>query len=403
MNIFKTRAIALMLTIVLSGTMVNAQDEKKEEYQFTPVKVLGITPVQDQGNSGTCWSFSGLGFLEIEALRESGIQTTLSPMYVVAQVYKEKGADYIRYQGHLNFGQGGALTDVPYIVGKYGIVPLSEMTGLNYGSEKHAHNEIDAVTKGYLDGLLSVMLKAQDLSAAWKPAYDAIIDQYFGKAPSTFTFQGKEYTPITFRDALGIDADNYVSITSYTHHPFYQTFVIEVPDNWRHASSYNVPIDELIMIIDNAIKNNYAVAWGGDVSETGFTRDGLAVLIDVEQASTFGSDQERWVGKSSSPRKVNPYQLVRQPGAPEVNVTQEYRQKGFNTLKLTDDHGMVIYGIAKDQTGKEFYMLKNSWGDNAGKFNGTWYMSKAFAKGKTMNIMVHKNAIPKEIRKKLGL
>lgn len=390
-----------LLILFLSATMVVGQEGKPEEYQFTPVKVLGITPVLDQASSGTCWSFSGLGFLEIEAQRESGISTNLSPMYVVSHIYKDKGANYIRYQGNISFGQGGAITDVMYALDRYGIVPLEVMSGLNYGSDRHSHNELDAVTKGYLDGLLSMMLKANDLTTAWKPGYDAIVDAYLGKAPETFTFEGKEYTPLTFRDALGLKMDNYVSITSYTHHPFYKPFVIEVSDNWRHDSSYNVPFEELIQIMDNAINNGYAVAWGGDVSEPGFTSSGIAVLVDAEQASTLGSDQERWVGASGT--KMNPYKMIRTPGTPEIEVTQEYRQDGFNTLKLTDDHGMVVYGIAKDQTGKEFYMIKNSWGENAGKYHGTWYMSKAFAAGKTMNIVVHKNAIPKSIRKKLGI
>lgn len=257
------RITASLFTLLFATTLLAQEAEKATpKYEFTPEHVLQITPIQDQGNSGTCWSFSGLGFLEIEALRESGTKVNLSPMFIVAQSYKDKGVDYIRYHGHLNFAQGGAFGDVLTVVKRHGIVPMSEMLGLNYGKERHAHSELEAVAKGFLDGLLGVMNKANDLTTAWKPAYNGIIDSYLGTAPQKFTFEGKEYTPISFRDALGLNSDNYVSITSYTHHPFYSSFVLEIPDNWRHGSSYNVPIEELEAIMDNAIRNNYAIAWG---------------------------------------------------------------------------------------------------------------------------------------------
>lgn len=395
-------ATQLLLLVAVLGFFPALFAQDKPTYQFTNEKVLEITPIQDQGNSGTCWSFSGLGFLEIEALRESGIRVNLSPMFIVAQSYKDKGRDYIRYHGHLNFAQGGAFGDVLTVVHRHGIVPITEMQGLEYGTTRHAHSELEAVSKGFLDGLLEVMKKANNLTIGWKPAYDGIIDTYLGKAPETFTFNGTQYTPKSFRDALGLDMENYVSITSYTHHPFYTSFVLEIPDNWRHGQSYNVPIEELEQIMDNAIRNNYAVAWGGDVSEPGFTRDGLAVLIDANTPSTFGSDQERWVGASPSDRRTMIQEAVRNPNTPEIQPDQAYRQKGFENLSLTDDHGMVAYGIVRDQNGRKFYLIKNSWGET-GKYEGVWYMSEAFVKGKTMNIVVHKDAIPTPIRKKLGI
>lgn len=323
-------------------------------------------------------------------------------MFVVSHSYKDKARKFIRMHGFLNYAQGGSFYDVLYVLKHYGIVPMSEMSGLNYGTDKHVHNEIEAVSKGFVEALKKEMEESKSLSPVWTKAFDGIIDTYLGKAPESFTFNGKKYTPMTFAKSLGLNPDDYVSLTSYTHHPFYKSFVLEIPDNWRMSSSYNLPIDELMQVFDHAINNNYGIAWGGDVSETGFTRNGIGVLIDVKAASTRGSDQERWVGKADNKNNaMSIAQMVSRPNIPEINPTQEFRQEGFDNLSLTDDHGMVVYGIAKDQFGKKFYMIKNSWGET-GAYKGIWYMSENFAKGKTMNIVVHKNAIPKEIRKKLG-
>lgn len=388
-------------TVSFNAIAQDAPKTEKEEYKFTPQKELKITSIKDQSRSGTCWSFSGLGFWEIEAYRNAGIEVDLSPMFVVSHSYKDKGRMYIRMHGNSNFTQGGSFYDVLYVLKHYGIVPMEEMTGLNYGTTKHVHNELEAVTKGFLTSLKNEMEKSNSLSTAWQPAYDGIIDAYLGKAPENFTFKGKKYTPKTFAAALGLNPDDYVSLTSYTHHPFYKPFVLEIPDNWRMSSSYNLPIDELMQVFDYAINNNYGIAWGGDVSEVGFTRNGIGVLVDAEAASSRGSDQERWVGKVADPTKTNLQAIISSPNCPEINPTQEYRQEGFDRLSLTDDHGMIIYGIAKDQYGKKFYMIKNSWGES-GAYKGIWYMSESFAKGKTMNILVNKNAIPAPIRKKLG-
>lgn len=373
-----------------------------EKYVFTTEKMVTITPIKDQANTGTCWSFSGLGFFESEALRNSGIKVDLAPMYVVAQSYKDKARDYVRFHGNLNFAQGGSFYDVLTVIREHGIVPLSEMDGLNYGMKRHSHTELESVTTGYLTALVKEMGKANTLTTAWDVAFDAIIDSYLGKAPEEFTYEGKKYTPKSFAKALKINPDDYVSITSFTHHPFYSSFVLEIPDNWRHASSYNVPFEEMMQIIDNAVNNDYAVAWGTDVSEPGFTRNGLAVLIDMEAKSSRGSDQERWVGATPNERRGMLMSKLGKTNIPEIEVTQEYRQQSFRNLSLTDDHGMVIYGIAKDQTGKKFYIVKNSWG-LTGEYEGIWYASEQFVAGRTMNIIVNKNAIPKSIRTKLGI
>lgn len=394
-------AICLAATMALSVTAQQPAQPNKEKYEFTTVKELKITPVKDQHRTGTCWSFSGLGFWEIEAYRNSGMDVSLAPMFVVSHSYKDKARMYIRTHGYSNFGQGGSFYDVLYVLKHYGIVPMSEMIGLNYGSDKHVHNELEAITMGFLKSLNTEMEKSNSLSPVWGEAFDGIVDTYLGKAPKEFTYNGKKYTPKSFAAALGLNPDDYVSLTSYTHHPFYEPFVLEIPDNWRMSRSYNLPIDELMQVFDNAINNNYGIAWGGDVSEMGFTRHGLAVLVDAHANSNRGSDQEKWVGKSEE-RRPSVAEMISKPNCPEIDPTQEYRQDGFDRLTLTDDHGMVIYGIAKDQFGKKFYMIKNSWGET-GAYKGIWYMSENFAKGKTMNIVVNKKAIPAPIRKKLGI
>lgn len=405
-NLLYTGMLCSLMTTSLvaqdKGATKESPKEKAEAYKFTVVKSNEITPIQNQANSGTCWSFSGLGFIESEAYRLSGKKVTLSPMFIVAQSYKDKARDYVRYHGNLNFAQGGAFSDVLAVIGSHGIVPMEEMHGLNYGTKKHNHNELEKVSLGFLTALVEEMDKANHLSTAWGKAFDGIIDTYLGVAPSEFTFEGKKYTPKSFAQALKLDPKNYVSLTSYTHHPFYSKFVLEIPDNWRHSQSYNLPIEELMSVFDNALNNGYTIAWGSDVSEAGFTRDGLAVLLDIETASTRGSDQERWIGATPNKRRELIQELVRTPGAPEIKVTQEFRQEGFENLSTTDDHGMQIFGIAKDQTGKKFYMVKNSWGE-VGTHKGIWYASESFVAGKTMNIVVHKDAIPKAIRQKLGI
>ena len=378
-----------------------AQEAAKEEYKFTVVKELPITPIQNQANSSTCWSFSGLGFLEMEALRISGKSVVLSPMHVVSHSYRDKAENYVRYQGETNFGPGGSFYDVLYSVKHYGIVPMSEMEGLNYGSKHHNHNEIHAAADAFIKAILKNSERSK-LTPAWKTAFGGIIDAYLGELPESFTYEGKSFTPESFVKYLGLNMDDYVSLTSFTHHPFYSKFVLEIADNWRHSLSYNLPLDEFMQVFDNAINNGYGIAWGSDVSEIGFNRDGLGILIDADAAESTGSDQARWIGATPSEKRDMINQLVRTPGAPEIKVTQEWRQAGFDDQETTDDHGMVIYGIAKDQTGKKFYMVKNSWGE-AGRYKGLWYVSENFVAGKTINIVVHKDAIPSAIRKKLGI
>lgn len=388
-------AASLLLACAFSG--VKAQNA--DEYVFTPVKELKITPVKNQNRTGTCWCFSGLGFIESELLRMGKGEYDLSEMFIVSQNYKEKAEKYVRLHGYLNFAQGGSFDDVLGAIRDYGVVPEEVMTGLNYGEKMHTHGEMEAAATGYLKAIVSN--PNRKLSTAWKKGFDGIIDAYLGETPEKFTYKGKEYTPKSFAKELGIDADNYVSLTSYTHHPFYTAFPIEVQDNWRWTNSYNLPIDELMQVFDNSINNGYTVAWASDVSEKGFNRNGVAVMPDIESMERSGSDQDRWLGLSASEKNKEIQKMIEKP-CKEIEVTQEMRQEAYDNYETTDDHGMLIYGIAKDQTGKKFYMVKNSWGtDN--KYKGTWYASETFVKYKTMTIVVHKDAIPAAIKAKLGL
>lgn len=391
----------LPVALLLGCSVAFAQEpsEKKEEYKFTPVKELKITPIENQARSSTCWSFSGQGFLEAEMLRKGVKPVNLSEMFVVSHSYKDKARDYVRMDGNLNFAPGGSFYDVIYVLKHYGAVPESLMTGLNYGTEKHVHSELDHVAKAFVKAVVDNPNKK--LTPVWQKAFGALVDAYLGDVPEDFVYNGKKYTPKSFAQSLGLNADDYVSITSFSHHPFYSKFAIAIPDNWRHALSYNVPLDDFMEIIDKAIENGYPVAWGTDVSEIGFTRDGIGVLLDIDAAENSGSDQARWVGASHSDKARMIRDIVDHVGAPEVKVTQESRQEGYDNKQTTDDHGMLIFGIAKDQTGKPFYMVKNSWGET-GKYKGVWYVSKPFVAGKTINILVHKDAVPKAIRAKLG-
>ncbi len=385
-----------MLAAILSSSMY-AQDN--DGYQFTTVKEVKISPVKNQNRTGTCWCFSGLGFLESELLRMGKGEYDLSEMFIVNHSYKDKADKYVRLHGYLNFAQGGSFGDVLYAAKHYGLVPESVMNGLNYGENMHVHGEMESAAANYLKAIIKN--PNRKLSTAWKKGFDGIIDAYLGELPEKFTYNGKEYTPKSFAEELGLNIDDYVSLTSFTHHPFYSAFPIEVQDNWRWDLSYNLPIDELMQVFDNAINNGYSVAWASDVSEKGFSRNGIAVAADIESMERSGSDQDRWLGLSQTQKDQEIKKMLEKP-CQEIKVTQELRQEEYDNYKTTDDHGMLIYGIAKDQTGKKFYMVKNSWGtDN--KYKGTWYASETFVAFKTMNIVVHKNAIPKEIRAKLGI
>ena len=395
----------LMAALGLLSLNTIAQDTLKEEgFIFTTVKENPITSVKNQNRAGTCWCYSGLAFIESELLRMGKGEYDFSEMFIVHNTYLDRADKAVRTHGDVSFSQGGSFYDVIYGMKTFGLVPEEEMRpGVMYGDTLSNHTELtavsDAVVAAIAKGKHRSLQTDQDKNPLWKKAITAIHDIYLGERPEKFTYKGKEYTPKSFYESTGLNADDYISLTSYTHHPFYQPFVLEIQDNWRWASSYNLPIDEFMAVMDNAVKKGYTFAWGSDVSEQGFTRDGIAVMPDINKESELsGSDMARWTGLTTA----NKRQIMTTKPHPEIDVTQEMRQVAFDNWETTDDHGMVIYGIAKDQNGKEYFMVKNSWG-KSGKYNGIWYASKAFVAYKTMNILVHKDALPKEIAKKLGI
>ena len=401
------RLYALLTGIIfLVHVAVYAQDEKKDEkeekgYHFTVTKELPVTSVKDQYRSGTCWSFSGLGFLEAEMLRLGKPDVDLSEMYVVWHTYDEKAVKAVRVHGNLNFSAGGAFHDVTHVIKNYGIVPESVYSGLNYGEEKHVHGEMDEILKKQVDGV--VLNRNKKLSQAWEDAIHGTLNAYLGELPEKFQYEGKEYTPLSFaRDYVGLNLDDYVEITSYTHHPFYTKFIIEIPDNWMWEEVYNVPMEEMEAIIDNSIETGYTVAWAADVSEKGFStsKEGVAVILEMDKAEMSDAEIAKWEKLSEKEKEEKLYEL-KKPGK-EKEITQEMRQISFDNYQTTDDHGMLIMGTAKDQAGNFYYKVKNSWGDY-NDYGGYFFASKPYVRYKTMSIMVHKDAIPKNIRKKLNL
>lgn len=385
---------------LIVGISVSAQQRpspmSEVDYQFTTVIENPITPIKNQASSGTCWAYSALSFFESEAIRLGNIKDPqqypdFSEFFVVSHSYMDRAVKYVMLDGKLNFGAGSQFEDVAHVIRDYGIVPNKDMTGMNYGTALPAQSELDAVLAAYVGAI--ARNPNRTLTTAWKRGFQAVLDEYLGECPQNFEVNGVQYTPKSYAEAMKINPDDYIALTSFTHHPFYQEFVLEIPDNWRWDPMFNIPIDEFIEVLDHALENGYTAAWGADVSHAGFTRNGLGILIDAA-ATAAGSDQERWVGKEEG--KPAPVKIV------EAEVTQESRQVGYENKTTTDDHGMHIFGIAKDQDGKKYYMVKNSWGET-GKYKGIWYVTEAFVRNQTMNIMIHKSAVPKKYQKQYGI
>ncbi len=396
----KTIFSLALLAMMAVGAQAQEAEQKGNKPEFTVIKQNPITSVKDQNRSGTCWDYSTLSFFEAEILKATGKTYDLCESFVANKTYMERAIQVVRYHGDCQFSQGGSAEDVLATLKAHGICPEEAMPfpGSLYGDSLNNFNEFFSLLEPYVAAVAKS--SAKKISNQWKPGLQGILDAYLGQCPEEFTYEGKKYTPKTFVQSLGINLDDYVSITSYTHHPFYTGFAVEVQDNWRFPLSWNLPMDEMMQVIDNAIEKGYTIAWGGDVSEEGFTRQGLAYAIDGEAAKSMaGSDMARWLKLTAAKRK----NVIDSLGCnvPEVTPTQQMRQERFDNWELTDDHGMLIYGVAKDQNGKEYYMVKNSWGET-GDYKGTWYMTKAFIAANTMDFLVNKNAIPKEIRKKLG-
>ena len=396
---------ALISAVALASTVfsTNAQEVVNSDstgFKFTDVKVAKSTPVTNQNKSGTCWCFSANTFLENEIIKATGKEVNLSEMFVVYKCYHDKAVRYIRTNGQIHFEQGGSHLDVPYIWERYGMMPEEAYKGLEYGEAKHDHYEMTDGLKAYIDALKN--RKKAKYSTAWLKGLDGILDAYLGEIPATFTVDGKEYTSKAYAESLGLDMNDYVAITSFTHHPFYTTFALEVADNWIWGQYHNVKMEEMKAIVDNAIKKGHTVAWAADVSEKGWQwKNGVALMPAEKTADTLeGTELARWTALSDKDREKERYNF--HGYVPEIKVTQEMRQEWFDNYQTTDDHGMVIVGSAVDQDGNRYYKVQNSWDTNQ-IYKGFIYVSEAYFLAKTLNITVNKNVIPEKIRKNLAL
>ncbi len=398
MTKFSFKSLLLILTLIfgantnfaqdilVNSLKVNASDKSKESFKFTDVINLANTSVKNQGSSGTCWSYSGNSFLESEMIRIGKQPVEISQIFTARNTYVEKGKNYVRMHGAVTLGDGGSLHDVTNMLKKYGAVPQEVYTGLNYGTAKNKFAEMAALTEGLL--VAAVKNPNGELTPNWIKAYEAVIDSYLGQVPQNFNYKGKNYTPQTFaKEVVGLNADEYVEFSSYSNVPYYTKTMLMVPDNWSFDLIYNVRLNDMTDIIDNALKNGYTVAWATDVSEKSFSwKNGIAYVPTKK------------VDEMTPEEKENMFNGPK----PEMEITEEIRQKAFDNYQTTDDHGMHIVGVSKDQDGKEYYIVKNSWGAT-NDYKGYLYVTKNFIKYKTTALMVNKGAIPSAIAKKMGI
>jgi bleomycin hydrolase len=391
---------AFSYSAISQDTITN---KRGSDYLFTEVKNLDETSVQNQNRTGTCWSFSALSFLESELIRKGKGKHDLSEMFIVRNAYIGKAENYLRYYGTFNFGPGGAFHDIPWVIKRFGIVPESAYKGLNYGSDSHNHSEMQGMLKAMVE-VLAKKPQGGKLTKSWKKAITGVTDAYLGELPDNmedfkFDYQGASYTPQSFAKYLDLNMDDYVSLTSYTHHPFYSSFVIEVQDNWALQSCYNLPLDEFMEVMESAIMDGYTFAWGADISEKGFSaRDALAILPTDESTIKVKGKNNKHFSDAGEEKISNAFMTP----VEERIVTQEERQEAFDSQETTDDHGMHITGIVKDQKGTKYFVVKNSWGDY-NQCDGYFYASFPYVRYKTMNIQIHKDALPKSLKKKLGI
>ena len=392
--------ISALILAGLVAAPVFEQEPSDTSFVFTDIISLPTTSVKDQNKSGTCWCFAGTSFFEDEIRRLGGDSLDLSEMFTVRHCYSDKADKYVRMYGQSNFAPGGSLLDVPYVWKRYGAVPEEVYRGLEYGEDKHVHGELDAVLSAYVNAIVKKPNKK--LSKAWKKGVEGVLDAYLGELPETFEYKGKTYTPQSYAASLPIKLEDYVALTSFTHHPFYEQFVFEVPDNWLYGQYYNLPLDEFKAVVDNALENGFPLVWAADVSEGGFKwADGVALMPKAkDEADMEGTELARWVKLSDKERAGKQYDF--KAPVEEIEVTQESRQEMFDNQETTDDHGMEIVGVAKDQKGNRYYKVKNSWDTNQ-VYDGFFYVSEPYFKAKTVNILVHKDALPKAIAKKLNI
>jgi hypothetical protein len=393
-------SFAVLTLICLQASAQNKNTAKAEEgYKFTPVTEIKVTPVKNQANTGTCWCFATTSFIEAELLRMEKGEFDLSEMYIVRNNYYDRLRDNFIQEGKGNLGQGSVGHDWIVEFTKNGIVPEEVYTGLNYGLPNHSHGELNA----FVNAIATVPVQRKKESDQYLTIIDAVLDTYLGKSPSSFTYKGVGYTPKSFSASLGLNVDDYVEITSFTLFPFYTKGVVPIPDNWRKMNYYNVTLDELIQVMDYSLNNGYTVAWDGDVSEKGFSHvKGVAIIPELENTNSYSPSDKTRLGKMTKEELTAEAYKFSFP-FPEVKVTQESRQEGFDSKKTTDDHLMHLTGIVKDQNGTKYYITKNSWGTTRNPFGGYLNMSENYVRAKTIAVMVHKNAIPPDIKTRLGI
>jgi bleomycin hydrolase len=390
-------ALALSTQITFAQTVTNAPESK---YEFTKIVQLDATPVESQGMTGTCWSFSSLSFFESELIRLGHKNPAeLSEMYIVRKAYEAKADRFIRMDGKINFAEGGAFHDIPYVIKRYGIVPRSIYTGLTNGKTTYNHEELYSVLNSFMQTVLAEVQKGKGIGTEWKKAFSSILDAYLGPDVTEFTFDGKKYTPMTYAASLGLKMTDYVSITSFSNDPFYETCEIAIPDNWAWGDSYNVPLEDLVTIAENALKNGYTLAWGADVSEKGFNfRQGIAIYPEDESTIQIRGKDNKSFNDAGAAKTSNAFlEPVK-----ELVITQEKRQEQYDGKTTTDDHGMHIVGLYKDQNGTRYFLVKNSWGtDNMPQ--GFLYVSENYFRLKTINIYLDKGGLTKELKNKLKI
>jgi bleomycin hydrolase len=385
------KSLFFIAILLCSAIFSDAQDsirlnKKNGGYKFKIEKQINATSVKNQYKSGTCWSYSGMSFFESELFRMGKGEHDLSEMFIVRHIYSKKAEKYVRMHGNVNFAAGGVFHDVTNVIRDHGLVPNEVYPGNPEFNGKNVHNEMDAV----LAAMLGAIIKNPNgrLTDEWKKAYEATLDVYLGKPVSEFEYKGKKYTPKSFASSMGLNADDYIEITSFSHHPFYSKFPLEIPDNWSWDAVYNVPLADLQKILDNAINTNYGIAWASDVSEKYFSfTNGVAYVPEKEYDEMTQAEKDSMFTKP----------------LPERTITQEMRQQFFDNYSTEDDHGMHIIGIAKDQNNSKYYLVKNSWGTDRNDCLGYFYATESYVLLKTTCIMVHKDAVPKDIAKKMGL
>ena len=371
---------AVVALLMGTATTLFAQEKEEETpiYKFTETVNVKHTPVDNQGSSGTCWCFAGIGFVEAEIQRLYGKEFNLSEMYVVRNAWSEKVGKFVRMHGNSTLSQGGEVCDVLYMINKYGMMPEADYSGKVIGEDRHMHSEMNEV----ISGLAHAVIKNgnKKISPAYPKALQGVLDAYLGDVPENFTVDGKKYTPKSFAEAYPLDPANYVEICSFASEAYHKPCMVEIPDNWTWTPAYNMPLDELMQAVDYALEHGYTIGWAQDVSNPGFSRkEGVGIVPEDPK------DPQLWK------------EIVA-----EKKITDEDHQKAYDNWDAGDDHSMLVVGIAKDQNGNKYYKIKNSWGP-AGPNEGYWYCSESYVRLYTIFFTLHKDALAKAMKKDLGI